>query len=295
VIQQRIALQHQLRHQRRAGAGQQAPRRLVDVPVKVNNDLDAVACPGGGTREGAVDAGADPDGVEPATRRQLLLEGRDDLALEADEPVGDEDDLALGAGAQGREGLQDAGAHLGAALGLEPLDPGEGLLLRGLGGPGGPALPAVRAVAEGEQLELVGVLEGMDEGAHQGPGLLYGSAIHGTAGVEEEDEIPRHSPGARGGGRRDNGEEAEGVAAGGGALLGARGLQREADAGLRDGPADGDVAVQAGLVGEVDLHTFPAGDREGVGGRGDLSLDGGTAPRAGGSLSAPPPQARPFV
>src|SRR5262249_21600347 len=145
------------------GALAQGARGSLRVLAQADGDLRSPAGAGQGSGEGAVDRGAHAHGVDARALGEALQDLADELLLEPDEAVGDEYHLPLALGAQGPQGLDDGGAHLGAARGPEAGEPCQGFGLGLRCGPDGAVVPAARGTSELDELELIVGLEGVDE------------------------------------------------------------------------------------------------------------------------------------
>ena len=188
--------------------------------------------------------------------RQIPRHRRHDLALEADEAVRHEDDLALGAGAERPEGLRDPRSHLRPAAGLEAVEPAPRLPPRGSRRGRGARPPPARPVGERDQLQPVRVAEALDQRRHHGPGLGERRPAHRAARVEEHDQVPREGARRLTGRRRHQGEEPVGDIATRPAGRRAARVQREADGRGRDRPADHEIPVErrSFRIGQPDLE-----------------------------------------
>ena len=168
-----------------------------------------------------------------------------ELLLPTGVAVGDEDHLTLRARPHRPERLEDARAHLGAAARAARLEPADrALLLRRRAGDG-IALVAVGAVAELDQLEAIGLAERGDEAPDDPLGLRERRAVHGSAGVEQDDEIARDRREPSVGRGRDDGEQTVGVVRVRRRGHRPGGAHGEADLGRGHRPAHHDVAVEA--------------------------------------------------
>ena len=158
-LEQRRPLEGEIDDRGARGALAQGARGALRILAQADDDLRAPSGAREGTGEGAIDRGAHAHGVDARALGKPLQDLTDELLLEPDEPVGNQHHLALGFGAQGLQGLDDGGTHLGAAGGTEPAEPREGFG-PGLGcGPDGAVVPPARRISELDELELIVGLE----------------------------------------------------------------------------------------------------------------------------------------
>src|SRR4030095_428520 len=118
---QRGARDFDLRQQRRAHSRDEP--RHVGLHLFSETDPRLYATPGtsDGRGQRTVGCGTYADGMETGPCRQSPGHVRDDLALEPDEPIGNQHALPLSVVSEWPQRLLDAVAHLGAALGRERL------------------------------------------------------------------------------------------------------------------------------------------------------------------------------
>src|SRR5439155_17137937 len=98
--------------------------------AETDHDLDAATRASRRSGERSIDRRSDADGVDARALRELLENRRHDLLLEADEAVGDEDDLTLRFLPERLQCFEDSLAHFRSAARLQAREPRErGLLV----------------------------------------------------------------------------------------------------------------------------------------------------------------------
>jgi hypothetical protein len=211
VLHERRAREREPHDQRLARVRDQATHQRLHVFARRDDGLESAPRARRGRGERAVHRAAHAHGVDTRAEGQRLQDRRDDLAFEADQPVGHEHHLALALRAQRTQRFEDPFAHLGATRGSQSTQPGARGGLGGLGRGLAGGAKATRRRGELDQLEAISLAQRVDDREGRAARLFERRARHGAAGVEQHDDIARRREGARSGPRRRQREQPEGL------------------------------------------------------------------------------------
>jgi hypothetical protein len=183
VPEQRTARDLDLRQRRRAHPHEEPRCMRLHLLAEADHHLDAAPGSRSGSRERPVRRRSHARRMQARSLRQPLRHIADDLALEPDEPVGDQHDLPLRLASERPQGLLDPLGHLGASLGHQRVEPRERVPARRLADRLGATTPAARPAREPDQLEPIPLVKALHQGARNGLCLRERLAGHRAAGV----------------------------------------------------------------------------------------------------------------